>query len=141
MMNKVMIAQIAYVKKHDDGSFKRVKEQYLIPGDTYSTAEEFVFTTLVEGIRGEVILDSLKREPVEDVIVFDEDIQEGWYKCKVSMQAAESEKIKKISMIYYVNASSVASATKVLEDALRESISDFEVKGVALSPIVDVFVK
>lgn len=140
-MNKLMIAQVAFTKQQEDGTFKRVKEQYLIPGDTYSTAEEFVFTTLVDGIRGEVILDSLKREPVEDVIVFDDDIQESWYKCKVTMQDADSDKIKKISMIYYVNASSVASATKVLEDSLRESISDFEVKGVQVSPIVDVYVK
>lgn len=135
-----MIAQIAYVKQSEDGSFKRVKEQFLIPGDTYSTAEEFVFTTLVEGIRGEVILDSLKREAVEDIFVMDDDIQEGWYKCKVSTQDAESEKVKLINFIYYVNANSVASATKLLEEQLKPTFHEFEVKSTVLSPIVDVYV-
>ena len=135
-----MIAQIAYVKQHDDASFKRVKEQYLIPGDTYSTAEEFVFTELVKGVKGEVILDSLKREAVEDIFVMDDGIQESWYKCKVTTQDAESEKVKLISFFYYVNANSVANATKLLEDMLKDSLSDFEVKSTVLSPIVDVFV-
>lgn len=140
-MNKLMIAQIAYNKQTDEGSLKRVKEQYLIPGDTYSTAEEFVFTELVKGIKGEVILDSLKREAVEDIFVMDDDIQESWYKCKVATQDAESEKIKLISFFYYVNANSVASATKLLEDMLKDYLSDFEIKSTVLSPIVDVFVK
>lgn len=140
-MNKLMIAQIAYNKQSENGSFKRVKEQYLIPGDTYSTAEEFVFTELVKGVRGEVILDSLKRESVEDIFVMDDDIQESWYKCKVTTQDAESEKVKLISFYYYVNANSVASATKLLEDMLKDSLSDFEVKSTVLSPIMDVFVK
>ena len=136
-----MIAQIAYTKQNsEEGSLKRVKEQYLIPGDTYSTAEEFVFTELVKGIKGEVILDSLKREAVEDIFVMDDDIQESWYKCKVSTQDAESDKVKLISFFYYVNANSVASATKLLEEMLKDSLSEFEVKSTVLSPIVDVFV-
>jgi len=140
-MNKLMIAQIAYTKQGDDNSFKRVKEQYLIPGDTYSTAEEFVFTKLVESMRGEVILDSLKREAVEDIFVMDDNIQESWYKCKVTTQDAESEKIKLISLFYYVNANSVANATKLLEEQLKTSFNEFEVKSTVLSPIVDVHVK
>lgn len=138
-MNQYMIAQVAYTKQSEDGTFKRVKEQFLVPGFTYSTAEEFVFSTLAEQMRGEVMLDSLKREAVEDIFVMDDDIQEGWYKCKVVTQDPESEKIKNITSYYYVNASSVGNATTTLEESLSGSIAEFEIKSTVLSPIVDVF--
>ncbi len=136
-----MIATVAYTKQSDkDGSFKRVKEQFLIPGDTYSTAEEFVFGELTKGIKGEVILDSLKREDVEDVFVTNTDELDGWYKCKVGFQDPDSEKAKVINCNYYVNSKTVAEATATLAYNLTGSMADFEIKGVTISPIVDVHV-
>lgn len=137
-MNRKMIAAVSYTKQIEDGSFKRVKEQFLIPGDTYSTAEEFVFTEIVKSMRGEVILDSLKREEVEDIFIGE--IEDGeWYKCKAAFQDPESEKIKEIKKNYYVYAGSVVEATKILENELQGSMADFETKSVGVSPIVEVF--
>lgn len=139
-MKKRMIAVVSYLKMQDSGEPKRVKEQFLIPGDTYSTAEDFVFKELAKEMKGEVILDSLKREQVEDIFIDDEEKLEGWYKCKVGVQDPESEKIKNISYSYYVNAQSVAMATTLLTVRLSTGgMSDFEIKSTVLSPIVDVY--
>lgn len=139
-MNKLMIAVVAYLKMQESGEPKRVKEQFLIPGDTYSTAEDFVFKELSKGMQGEVLLESLKREQVEDIFIDDEDMLEGWYKCKVGVQDPESEKPKTINLPYYVNAQSVSKATTLLTVKLKGSLADFEIKSVVLSPIVDVYV-
>ena len=64
-MNNLMIAQISCTRQQENGEFKRVKEQYIIPGDTFSTAEDFVFKTLAEGVKGEFTLQGLKREPID----------------------------------------------------------------------------
>lgn len=134
-----MIAVVVYTKMQENGEPKRVKEQFLIPGDTYSTAEEFVFNELAKEMKGEIILDSLKREQVEDIFIDDEEVLEGWYKCKVGFQDPDSEKPKLITLPYYVNAQSVAKATTLLTSKLKDSMTDFEIKSVVLSPIVDVF--
>ena len=47
-MNNLMIAQISCTRQQENGEFKRVKEQYIIPGDTFSTVGNlFYFVTKV----------------------------------------------------------------------------------------------
>ena len=139
-MNNLMIAQISCTRQQDNGEFKRVKEQYIIPGDTFSTAEDFVFKTLAEGVKGEFTLQSLKQEPIEDIFIADEEVLDTWYKCKVTTDDTESDKEKKITLHYYVNADSVKQATEVLEQELKSQLQDFETKSVVSTPIIDVHI-
>lgn len=139
-MNNLMIAQISCTRQQENGEFKRVKEQYIIPGDTFSTAEDFVFKTLAEGVKGEFTLQGLKREPIEDIFIADEGVLDVWYKCKVTTDDPDTDKEKKITYQYYVNADSVKHATEVLEQELKSQLQNFETKSVVSTPIVDIHI-
>lgn len=135
-MNKLMLAKVSYTK-NVEGTFKRVKESYLVQGNTFSQAEEFVYTELFKNIQGECILNSLANEDI-DGIVKSEDEYAVWYKCQADFQ--ESESSKSIKYNYYVQETSVNKAfltlKKVLEDELQ---SGFEITKVILSPVLEIF--
>lgn len=137
MTNQMMLSKVAYVKETDEGQLGRVKELYLIPGETFSTAEEFVYETVLNGNR-EAIIESLKRESVEGIFYQDEEIQEEWYKCKATVLDAISEKDFKI--VCYVNANSTGAADEVMIRELKDLYLEFSITGVTLTKVVDVFV-
>lgn len=140
-MNRLMLSVVAYTKQLENGSYKRVKEQYIIPGDTFTTAEDFVYNTLAQSMQGEVILESLKREAVDGVLYEDNEVIESWYKCKATTPDPESEKEKSIALVYYVNATSVEKANGVLKTELKSLYSDFSITHVDLTKIVDIYGK
>ena len=65
-MNPLFVAKVKYTKQLDNGSFKRVSEQFILEAMTFGHAEERIFEQL-NHINGEVILDDLKRTSFHDM--------------------------------------------------------------------------
>ena len=57
-MRPLFIAKVKYTKQLDNGSFKRVNEQYILEAMTFGHAEVRIFEQL-NHIKGEIILNDL----------------------------------------------------------------------------------
>lgn len=135
-MNKLMLAKVSYTK-NVEGTYRRVKEQYIVPGNTFSQAEEFVYEKIFSEIQGEAILSALSNEDIA-LIVRSEDESEMWYKCEVNYK--EDENSKNIKYTYYVQESSVNKAFIALKSVLEDELMQgFEITKVILSPVIEIF--
>lgn len=117
-----------------EGKAKKRNETFLIVGDTFSTAEEFVYKTIVQEDDIQFDLKSLKREPLRDILV--DDVLGGnvWYKCEVEVVLEE----KKVKEVYYVLAGDVTAASHRLAKLLLEEAFEFEITKVISSGVKEV---
>ncbi len=67
-MKQTFLTKVSYTKQFDNGTFKRVVEQYLFDGHTFTDCEANVYTHLGERIRGEFTIIKMDRFMTDDVI-------------------------------------------------------------------------
>lgn len=135
-MNTWYEVKSKYVKQQEYGFIKRVTESYLVDAVSFTDAEMRMLYHL-EGVKGELIVHAIKRENIADVIDFE---AETWYRCVVdqTIMDADSGKEKKTAFHYLVSSESVKEANNNLQDYLKDSMFEFEIKQIKLSPIVEV---
>lgn len=136
-MNNVMIATVSLTRVNEEGQAKKVTEQHIVPGDTFSTAEEFVYENIFNagGVSGTLELRNLKKEYIDDIIYEDREVLEKWYKCTVEWISVDNSKQKSL---FYVNATSVESATSTLLRFIDGRYPDYTIKSVAESKVIEI---
>lgn len=92
-MRPLFVAKVKYTKQSEDGSFKRVSEQFILEAMTFGHAEERVFEQL-NHIRGEVVLDDLKRTSFHDMFLDSFLKQNNLYSFKQKLQLQHSQMIQ-----------------------------------------------
>ncbi len=138
-MNSWFTVKVKYTKQLENGTFKRVSEPYLLAAMTFTDAEARIYEELGSVIRGEFVVTNIARTDFHDIFYYeDSDI---WYKCKITYESqdADSEKQKKISQNFLVNARSVKEAFDRLQESLSTLMVDFQIPSIIISPIVDIF--
>jgi hypothetical protein len=139
MMNNWFTVKVKYTKQLENGTFKRVSEPYLLAAMTFTDAEARIYEELGSIIRGEFVVTNIARTDFHDIFYYeDSDI---WFKCKILFESADgdSEKAKKVSQNFLVNARSVKEAFERLQESLSTMMVDFDIPSIMISPIVDIF--
>lgn len=138
-MNNWFTVKVKFTKQLENGTFKRVSEPYLLAGMTFTDAEARIYEKLGSIIRSEFVVTNIQRTEFHDIFAYDD--ADTWFKCKISYssQDADNGKSKKISQNFLVSAHSVKEASERLSESLSTLMVDFEIKGVVVSPIVDIF--
>lgn len=67
-MKQLFLTKVKYTKQLENGAFKRVAEQYLFDGYTFTDCEANIYKHLGEIIRGEFIVEKIDRFQVDKVI-------------------------------------------------------------------------
>ncbi|MGE5447957.1 MAG: DUF4494 family protein, partial [Bacteroidales bacterium] len=73
--------KVKYVKVDDDGREKKVSEVYLLDAVTFTDAETRIIKQLETMVRGEFIVDNIKKSNI--VEIFPNENGEWWYKAKI----------------------------------------------------------
>ncbi|MFN5418639.1 MAG: DUF4494 domain-containing protein [Flavobacteriia bacterium] len=138
-MNSWFTVKVKYTKQLENGTFKRVSEPYLLAAMTFTDAEARIYEELGSIIRGEFVVTNIARTDFHDIFYYED--SDSWYKCKISYESqdADSEKQKKISQNFLVNARSVKEAFERLQESLKTLMVDFDIPSIMISPIVDIF--
>lgn len=138
-MNSWFTVKVKYTKQLENGTFKRVSEPYLLAAMTFTDAEARIYEELGSIIRGEFVVTNIARTDFHDIFYYED--SDSWYKCKISYESqdADSEKQKKISQNFLVNARSVKEAFERLQESLKTLMVDFDIPSIIISPIVDIF--
>lgn len=134
-----MTVKVKYVKQLDNGALKRVSEPYLLNAMTFTDAEARIYDELGSIIRGEFVVVGISRTELHEIFGYDD--ADVWYKCKVVYQSvdADSEKAKKVTQNFLVNAGSVKEAYERIKESLSTLMVDFQINSVVKTNIVEIF--
>jgi hypothetical protein len=131
--------KVKYVKVDDDGREKKVSEVYLLDAVTFTDAETRIIKQLETMVRGEFIVDNIKKSNI--VEIFPNETGEWWYKAKIGIVTIDEEKgkEKKINNYFLIAADDIKEALQRLEEGLSYILVPYQTTSLAICNIVDVF--
>jgi hypothetical protein len=136
-MKQTFLTKVSYTKQFDNGAFKRVVEQYLFDGHTFTDCEANVYTHLGERIRGEFTIIKMDRFSVDEIIGDKENQFEKFFLVKQIHTDIDDREIK---MKMLVNAPNIERAKDI---AMQYNAEVFmfepEIKSIVETKILDYF--
>jgi len=143
-MRPLFIAKVKYTKQLDNGSFKRVNEQYILEAMTFGHAEVRIFEQL-NHIKGEIILNDLSRTSFHDmffgyVAEADEPL---FVQAKVTIHSfGNAEEPKAVPYKFLIRVKDFSEAEGYLNeliDTLGMDITSVETQALTKTAFVDYF--
>ena len=133
--------KIRYEKIMEDGTPKKVNEVYVIDALSFSEAEERIMKEMSSYISGEIELVDVKIAPYREVFFADDNIADQWFKAKLSFITIDerSNKEKRTSMMYLVNAGNISSAINNIDEVMSGTMIDYVTTSISATKIFDVF--
>lgn len=133
--------KIRYEKVMEDGTPKKVNEVYVIDALSFSEAEERIMEEMSSYISGEIELVDVKIAPYKEIFFADNDMADKWYKAKLAFITIDekTDKEKKTSVFYLVNAGNINSAIKNTDEVMGGTMIDYAITAIQETKIFDVF--
>ena len=125
----------------EDGMPKKVVELYTVDALSFSEAEERIMEEMSSYVSGEIEIADLKIAPYKEVFFADSDLADKWYKTKLAFITIDekTDKEKKTSVFYLVNAGNINSAIKNIDEVMGGTMIDYQTINVSETSIMDVF--
>jgi len=144
-MNPLFVAKVKYTKQLNDGAFKRVSEQFILEAMTFGHAEERIFEQL-NHIKGEIILDDLKRTSFHDMFFgFVPETEEPLFvQAKITVTAFTEDLAtpKAVPYKFLIRVKDFSEAEGYLNeliDSIGLDITKVETQGITKTTFVDYF--
>ena len=133
--------KVRYEKTGDDGTPRKVTETYVVDALTFGEAESRILEEMGKYVGGEIEVADLKIAQYKETFFADNDLADKWYKAKLAFITIDEKtnKEKKTSVHYLVNAGNIDAAKKNVDDIMGESMIDYETKSLSETQIIDVF--
>ena len=133
--------KVRYEKMMEDGMPKKVVELYTVDALSFSEAEERIMEEMSSYVSGEIEIADLKIAPYKEIFFADSDLADKWYKTKLAFITIDekTDKEKKTSVFYLVNAGNINSAIKNIDEVMGGTMIDYQTIHVSETSIMDVF--
>ena len=133
--------KIRYEKTMEDGLPKKVNEVYVIDALSFSEAEERIIEEMSPYISDEFEVVDVNIAPYREVFFADDNIADQWFKAKLSFITIDerTNKEKRTSMMYLVNADNISSAINNIDDVMSGTMIDYVTTSISATKIFDVF--
>ena len=133
--------KIKYQKQQEDGTQKKVTEQYAVNALSFTEAEKRIMEEMSSYISGAFEVSDIKKVSYKEVVFDDTDSSDKWYKVKVQYITLDERTAKeKLSNVYYlVNASTSKVALNNTIEYLGQGMADFKIASVVETKILDVY--
>ena len=136
-MKQTFLTKVSYTKQFDNGTFKRVVEQYLFDGHTFTDCEANVYTHLGSMIKGEFTIMKMDKFMVDEIIGDKENQFEKFFLLKQIHTDIDDREIK---MKMLVNASNIEMAKEIATQYNAEVFMfEPEIKSIVETKILDYF--
>ena len=125
----------------EDGMPKKVVEIYTVDALSFSEAEERIMEEMSSYVSGEIDIVDLKIAQYKEIFFADSDLADKWYKAKLAFISIDekTDKEKKTSVFYLVNAGNINSAIKNIDEVMGGTMIDYQTLNVSETNIMDVF--
>ena len=133
--------KIRYEKTMEDGLPKKVSEVYVVDALSFSEAEERIMEEMSSYISGEIEIVDVKIAPYREIFFADDNLADQWFKAKLSFITIDerSNKEKRTSMMYLVNAGNISSAINNIDKVMSGTMIDYVTTSISATKIMDVF--
>ena len=133
--------KIRFEKKMEDGLQKKVNEAYVVDALSFSEAEERIIEEMSSYISGEFNVTDIKKAPYGEIFFSDQELADRWYKAKLMFITIDekTEKEKKSSVNYLIQAGSFNGAVKGIEEVMGGTMIDYTIASVTETQLMDVF--
>ncbi len=137
-INKYFEVKVKMQKTQEDGTQKKVTEQYVVEAATFGEAERRITECLKPYIEGEFDVTDIKIAGYSQIVGGDEDADK-FFKAKVTFVALDETtgKEKKTSELYLVQSETLESAESDVKNYLNDS--NTTISSIAETVILDVF--
>ena len=133
--------KIRYEKMTEDGLPKKVSEVYVVDALSFSEAEERIIEEMSSYISGEIEIVDVKIAPYREIFFADDNLADQWFKAKLSFITIDerTNKEKRTSMMYLVNAGNISSAINNIDKVMSGTMIDYVTTSISATKIFDVF--
>lgn len=133
--------KVRYEKNGEDGVPKKVIETYVVDAVSFGEAESRILEEMGKYVSGEIEVVDLKIAQYKEIFFADSNLADKWYKAKLAFITIDekTDKEKKTSVYYLVNAGNIDAAKKNVDDIMGKSMIDYETKSLSETQIIDVF--
>ena len=133
--------KIRYEKIMEDGLPKKINEVYVVDALSFSEAEERIMEEISSYISGEIEIVDVKIAPYREIFFADDNLADQWFKAKLSFITIDerTNKEKRTSMMYLVNAGNISSAINNIDKVMSGTMIDYVTTSISATKIFDVF--
>ena len=120
---------------------RKVTETYVVDALSFSAAESRILEEMGKSVSGELEVCDLKIAQYKEIFFADNDLADKWYKAKLAFITIDekTDKEKKTSVFYLVNAGNINSAIKNIDEVMGGTMIDYQTLNVSETTIMDVF--
>ena len=135
------LCKIRYEKVMEDGLQKKVTELYVVDALSFSEAEAGIMEEMATYISGEFEVYEIDRAVYKEIFFSDDDMADKWYKAKLKFITIDekTEKEKKTTVYYLVQAGSFEGAHRNIDEVMGGTMIDYIIDTVSETTIMDVF--
>lgn len=133
--------KIRYEKTMEDGLQKKVTEAYVVDALSFTEAEQRIMEEMSSYISGEFEVSDIKRAAYKEIFFSDEELADRWYKAKLQFITIDekTEKEKRSSVNYLVQAGTLNGAVKNIDSAMGGTMIDYVISSLSETTLMDVF--
>ena len=133
--------KIRYEKIMEDGLPKKINDVYVVDALSFSEAEERIIEEMSSYISGEIEIVDVKIAPYREIFFADDNLADQWFKAKLSFITIDerTDKEKRTSMMYLVNAGNISSAINNIDKVMSGTMIDYVTTSISATKIMDVF--
>lgn len=134
--------KVRYEKTMENGEQKKVTETYVVDALSFTEAEGRIIEEMKPYVSdNEMDVTAIKIAQYKDVLFSDADKDDKFYKvrCNFITLDEKSGKEKKTAVDYLIQAATVESARKNLDEAMSGTMIDYVIVSVIETSIMDVF--
>lgn len=133
--------KVRYEKSGEDGTPRKVTETYVVDALSFSEAESRIMEEMSRWVSGELEIADLKIAQYKEIFFADSDMADKWYKAKLAFITIDekTDKEKKTTVYYLVNAGNINSALKNVDEIMSGTIVDYQTCNLSETQIIDVF--
>ena len=133
--------KIKYEKVQEDGTQKKVTEQYVVDALSFAEAENRITEEMSAYISDEFEVTDVKKASYKEIFFSDDAAADRWFKAKLDFITIDekTEKEKRSRTTYLVQAANLKSAFKGIEDVMNGTMIDYDAAAIDSTNIFDVF--
>ena len=133
--------KINYEKTMEDGLQKKVNENYTVDALSFTEAEKRIMEEMSSYISGEFTVKDIKIASYKEIFFSDDPSADRWYKAKLQFITIDekTEKEKRSTVSYLVQAGSFNGAVKNIEEVMGGTMIDYVIASIAESTLMDVY--
>ena len=133
--------KVRYEKTTENGLQKKVTETYVVDAVSFGEAESRILEEMGKYVGCEIEVVDLKIAQYKEIFFADSDLADKWYKAKLAFITIDekTDKEKKTSVYYLVNAGNINSAIVKIDEIMANTMIDYLTCNVSETQIIDVF--